>query len=103
MDQTQLMLKYPILFLIIIIQQVKPKRVGSNWTRRDITLKDKATDRTVTVKLWNTMADAITETNEGDTVQIKNVEVDIFREQVQLKSLDTLTEVTVSYQNSKSI
>ena len=40
------------------------------------------------------MADTITETNEGDTVRFQNVEVDAFRDQVQLKSLDALTQVS---------
>ena len=47
------------------------------------------------LKLWNNHADSISEKDEGSKVTIKNVEVDHFQNQPQLKTIE-ISSIQVS-------
>ena len=70
-------------------------KTGSNWKRTDVTVKDD--NSSVQVKLWNDRATDITEQHQGALVSFKNVEVDVFNNIPQLKTLDMTTIEVCNY------
>ena len=54
------------------------------------------------LKLWNDHADSISEKDEGSKLTVKNVEVDIFQNQPQLKTIE-ISSILVSITSLTSI
>ena len=85
------------MFSFLLHLQVKAMKTGSNWHRRDITVKD--ANGEIQLKLWNDAANLIQEENEHASDTFTNVEVDIFNNTPQLKTLD-VTAIQVSVVNN---
>ncbi|XP_071855408.1 uncharacterized protein [Apostichopus japonicus] len=54
--------------------------------RRDVILSDMSTKKKICCKLWGQHAESVAGVSQGSTVEITNVEVDIFNERHQLKT-----------------
>ena len=70
-------------------------KTGATWQRREIVLKDATTNKKIQVKLWNESAKEVSETHQGATIKLTNVEVDNYQNNQQLKTLD-VTSIEVS-------
>lgn len=76
------------------------KKQAASWSRKDVYIEDIPTAKKICVKLWDSHADKIHKEQEGQTVLIKNVEVDIYQDRRQLKTTD-LTTVTIDEEVSE--
>ncbi|XP_071810918.1 uncharacterized protein [Apostichopus japonicus] len=68
------------------VDKVYELKEGATWKRRDVILSDVSTKKKICCKLWGQHAESVAGVSEGSTVQISNVEVDIFNERHQLKT-----------------
>ncbi|XP_064618980.1 uncharacterized protein LOC135482660 [Lineus longissimus] len=64
--------------------KVSPRKVGINWSRRDVTIADQT--GSVVCKLWNTFDTLLDESNRSGEVRLNNLEVDKWGQDTSLKT-----------------